>query len=147
MTDANRPTYHYSPGGWMNDVIPYADGQRPHVHFNHHKEPRFGRFRWGHDDRGRGGVELTVDWAAGTVAGYGVGPLPAREPVTLRTFVDASVVEAFVLGRLVTLRGYDLPAARRVAVRGPAHVTTWRLAPPPGAHNVGTPGVVTAERA
>lgn len=101
----------------------------------------------GCDDHGDGGVELTVDWAAGTVAGHGVGPLPAGEPVTLHTFVDASVVEAFVAGRVVTLRGYGLPAARRVAVRGPAQVTAWRLAAPPGAHNVGTPGVVTAERA
>lgn len=98
----------------------------------------------GCDDRGDGGVELTVDWAAGTVAGYDLGPLPDDEPLRVRTFVDASVVEAFVLGRVVTLRGYDLPAARRAAVRGPAQVTAWRLAAPPGAHNVGTPGVVTA---
>ena len=48
MTDPNRPTYHYSSGGWMNDVIPFAEGDRLHVMFNHHKEARFGRFRWGH---------------------------------------------------------------------------------------------------
>ena len=46
--DRCRPTYHYSSGGWMNDVIPYWDGRTLHVYFNHHKEPRWGRFRWGH---------------------------------------------------------------------------------------------------
>ena len=61
--DPCRPTYHYSSGGWMNDVIPYWDGRRLHVYFNHHKEPRWGRFRWGHactDD--------LVSWATGPFA-------------------------------------------------------------------------------
>ncbi len=45
----------------------------------------------------------------------------------------------------MTLRSYDLPADPRVAVRSAAaaEVAAWRLAPPPGSHPVGTPGVVT----
>ena len=101
------------------------------------------------DPAGQGGVEVEVDWEAGTVAGRTLGPLPAGEPLRLRVYVDASVVEVFALGRVVTLRSYDLPADARVAVRsaGGVEVAAWRLAPPPGSHPVGTPGVVTAELA
>ncbi len=97
------------------------------------------------DPAGDGGVEVGVDWAAGTVAGHRLGPLPPGQPVRLRVYLDASVVEAFALGRVVTLRSYDLPADPRVAVRSAAaaEVAAWRLAPPPGSHPVGTPGVVT----
>jgi beta-fructofuranosidase len=99
----------------------------------------------GCDAAGQGGLAIEVDRGAGTVAGHDLGPLPPDGPVRLHVFVDASVVEVFALGRVVTLRRYDLPADGRVVARGgPAEVTAWRLAPPPGSHPVGTPGVVTA---
>jgi beta-fructofuranosidase len=107
----------------------------------------------GCDASGEGGLAVEADWAAGTVAGHDLGPLPTTEPLRLHVFVDASVVEAFTLGRVVTLRDYDGLADPRVAVRAeagaggapapPACVTAWRLTPPPGSHPAGTPGVVT----
>jgi hypothetical protein len=107
----------------------------------------------GCDASGEGGLAVEADWAAGTVAGHDLGPLRTTEPLRLHVYVDASVVEAFTLGRVVTLRDYDGLADPRVAVRAeagaggapapPACVTAWRLAPPPGSHPAGTPGVVT----
>jgi beta-fructofuranosidase len=107
----------------------------------------------GCDPAGEGGTVIEVDWSAGTVAGHDLGALPRADPLRLHAFLDASVVEVFALGRVLTLRNYDVPADPRVAVRveaaghaapPPARVTAWRLAPPPGSHPVGTPGVVTA---
>ncbi|MBW3667890.1 MAG: glycoside hydrolase family 32 protein [Actinobacteria bacterium] len=49
VADACRPVYHYSSGGWMNDVIPFHDGERLHVYFDHNPEAaEWTRFHWGH---------------------------------------------------------------------------------------------------
>lgn len=82
---------------------------------------------------GTGGVDVVVDWVAGSVAGHDIGALDRETSLTLRLFVDQSVIEVFALGTVVTLRDYELTDAPRIALwadrPATARVTGWHLGP------------------
>lgn len=49
MVDMHRPVFHFSPGNWMNDPIPFFRNGEYHVFFQHNPHRAcWGTMHWGH---------------------------------------------------------------------------------------------------
>jgi beta-fructofuranosidase len=92
--DAARPTYHFSSGNWMNDVIPFHDGERTHVYFDHNPTaPTWTAFSWGHAST----ADL-VTWSNHPVALSPSGPDDAMGCWTGTVFADGDTYRAAYTG-------------------------------------------------